>query len=346
MANPQPKSTLIRRYIVEHVAAHPDDIAARTAARFRISRQAVHRHLQALEQAGVLCSEGRTRGRRYRLAPLKQLQITLNVAGLQEHRPWLDHVRPLLADLPDNVVRICDYGFSEMLNNVIDHSGSPSVTLSVVRNAEFVDLQIADHGIGIFRKIKEDCGLHDEFEAVAELAKGKLTSDPRNHTGEGIFFTSRAFDTFAITSGSVVFTHVRSGDNWSMEKCDNPVVGTHVRMAIAARAKTRLKDVFDSFTSQDGEFDFNKTHVPVKLLEIGQENLVSRSQARRLVARFERFREAVLDFKGVKSIGQAFADEIFRVYAHERPDLRLIPMNMSPDVQAMVGRALRRSREQ
>jgi hypothetical protein len=38
-----------------------------------------------------------------------------------------------------------------------------------------------------------------------------------------------------------------------------------------------------------------------------------------VLARVERFRKVLLDFAGVKSIGQAFADEIFRVFAAETP---------------------------
>lgn len=37
--------------------------------------------------------------------------------------------------------------------------------------------------------------------------------------------------------------------------------------------------------------------------------------------RFERFRNIELDFKGVDEIGQAFADELFRVYARAQVTL-------------------------
>ena len=38
---------------------------------------------------------------------------------------------------------------------------------------------------------------------------GKLTTDPHRHTGEGIFFTSRAFDCFEIRSGELRFSRRR-----------------------------------------------------------------------------------------------------------------------------------------
>ena len=37
--------------------------------------------------------------------------------------------------------------------------------------------------------------------------------------------------------------------------------------------------------------------------------LVARSQAKRLLERFDRFEEVVLDFDGVRQVGQGFADE-------------------------------------
>jgi len=65
---------------------------------------------------------------------------------------------------------------------------------------------------------------------------------------------------------------------------------------------------------QDNDFGFSKTHIPVFLAAYGEDNLISRSQAKRLLVRFERFKEIILDFENVESIGQAFADEIFRVF--------------------------------
>jgi hypothetical protein len=53
----------------------------------------------------------------------------------------------------------------------------------------------------------------------------------------------------------------------------------------------------------------------------------------------ERFREAVIDFNGIDEVGQGFLDELFRVWAREHPDTRLVPINMSPVVERLVRRA-------
>jgi hypothetical protein len=67
---------------------------------------------------------------------------------------------------------------------------------------------------------------------------------------------------------------------------------------------------------------------------------VARSQAKSLTASLGRSGNVVVDFDGVANIGQAFADELFRVFAVAHPDVQLTPVNMVPAVQQMVRRAL------
>lgn len=100
-----------------------------------------------------------------------------------------------------------------------------------------------------------------------------------------------------------------------------------------------MTTVFDEDADLD-EYTFDKTVVPVRLAQHEGEKLVSRSQAKRLAHRFERFKRVVLDFEGVDEIGQAFADELFRVFAAAHPDVRLTPINTAPRVADMVRRAL------
>jgi len=85
----------------------------------------------------------------------------------------------------------------------------------------------------------------------------------------------------------------------------------------------------------------SKTRTVVRLFAIGTE-FVSRSQAKRLVHGLDKFREVVLDFKGVDLVGQGFADEVFRVWAREHPDVKLIPTDMNDAEAFMVERAIRK----
>ena len=84
---------------------------------------------------------------------------------------------------------------------------------------------------------------------------------------------------------------------------------------------------------------FSRTHVVVHLARSGGEKLVTRSQAKRVMARLDRFREVVLDFTCVEDVGPAFADEIFRVFHNEHPTVRLTVTNAVEEVSKMIRRA-------
>jgi len=79
----------------------------------------------------------------------------------------------------------------------------------------------------------------------------------------------------------------------------------------------------------------NKTHFFLSLVALG-DNLVSRSQAKQIAARFENFSEVELDFSGVEEIGQGFADELLRVWQIAHPQTRLVASNANENVMKMI----------
>ena len=257
-----------------------------------------------------------------------------------EDRVWRECFAGLLSRLPDNVRQICNYGLTEMFNNATEHSSGATITTGLRRTYLQSRLYVIDDGIGIFKKIKEGLNLADEREAILELAKGKVTTDPTGHSGEGIFFTSRMFDSFSLMANGLLFSHVvskdGSEDDWLIETRPKAPSGTRVEMEIASMTARAVAEVFDRYTSSAELPSFDKTHVPVGLLRVGEENLVSRSQAKRLLARFARFKEVMLDFEGVNHIGQAFADEIFRVYKNQHPDIKIVTLRANDDVLATI----------
>lgn len=327
----------VRRRALELARDGERGIASRLASEFGLSRQAAHGHLAALVREGQLEATGQTRARVYRLATLVKTSRSYVREGLSEDVVWKEVFAPAVSDLPDNVRAIWQYGVTEMVNNAIDHSGSAQVHVGVRRNALNTDGWVADDGEGIFLKIQRALSLYDPRESILELAKGKLTTDPDNHTGEGIFFTSRAFDAFDIRSGRLHFVHDGTEFDFLLERPED-APGTLVLMRLANRSPRVLNAVFVEFAAPD-EFRFDRTVVPVRLAQYEGEKLVSRSQAKRLSNRFERFRNVVLDFEGVSEIGQAFADELFRVFAGDHPQVLLAPVNMNDTVANMVKRA-------
>lgn len=342
MAAKPTRAHLIREFILRNVADHPRDISSHTAKTFGVSRQTVSRHLSTLVKAGFLEAEGQTRARRYKLKPIIQEAHRLPVEGLQEDRVWRETIAPKLSGRADpNVLQICEYGATEMINNVIDHSESKEIIVAINLDSIDVEIVIADSGIGIFQKIQSELNLDDPRHALLELSKGKLTTDPEHHTGEGIYFTSLAFDEFDISSGNLYYKKFRDDDEWMIETHtrDTTILGTVIRMKIERYSDRTLKTAFDSASAEDKDFRFSRTHVPISLLKYGEENLVSRSQAKRLLARFERFEEVMLDFRGIENIGQAFADEIFRVFANRHPEIKIVALFTTPEVARMIERA-------
>jgi anti-sigma regulatory factor (Ser/Thr protein kinase) len=335
---PQKKTEEIRKFILENIEDHPSDITSVVSAKFDISRQASHRHIQKLVAEDLVIAKGSTRDRQYAVKPLIKTTKRFEISGLEEDKVWREHVRSYLDDLPDNIVQICQYGFTEMVNNAIDHSEGKNLTIRVKRTYKLIEISVLDDGIGIFAKLQKEFNLDDPLHAILELSKGKLTTDPAHHTGEGIFFTSRMFDVFSIISGKLFFAKLESDNDWLLENKNEIFKGTCITMEIAIKSKRSTQQVFNRY-SVDGDFGFSRTHVPVFLAIYGNENLVSRSQARRVLSRFERFKEVLLDFENVDLIGQAFADEIFRVFQSEHPNIHLSYTNANKQVEQMILRA-------
>jgi hypothetical protein len=139
------------------------------------------------------------------------------------------------------------------------------------------------------------------------------------------------FDNFSIISGRLRFTHDALLGEDRLVEIEKEEKGTAVILEIHAQSRRTAKEVFDQFAVSQDDYGFTRTHVPVALAQYGDENLV---------ARFDRFKEVQLDFKGVLMLGPAFADEIFRVFRHQNPQIRLIWLNANAEVEKMIRRAL------
>ncbi|GAG64820.1 unnamed protein product, partial [marine sediment metagenome] len=233
------------------------------------------------------------------------------------------------------IIGICEYGFTEIFNNVIDHSVGSNAFAGYTHLPNKIKMFVSDDGVGIFNKITRELKLADNREAILELSKGKLTTDPQNHTGEGIFFTTRMFDKFSILSGDLYFSHGLF-DDWLIEDKKDKTKGTYVRMEIATKSSRTVQDIFDKYSGEEYDYGFRRTHVPLLLAKYGEGKLVSRSQAKRVLARFDRFDEVLLDFTGVDFVGQAFIDEIFRVYSNKNPKTKILWIRTNSRIDSMI----------
>ena len=339
MAKPSRFEALVRT-VTRDVAQHPRDLTRHYADRFGVSRVAANRYIQRLEREGWIARSGPSTHPVFSPGYKRRVACLYPLAGLEEHVAWERDFKPYLSLTP-NVQSIASHGFTEMVNNAIDHSGGESVLVWTTQDESTLRIIIADDGVGIFAKIFHALGLPDMRQALFELAKGKLTTDPSKHTGEGVFFTSRMFDSFEISANELQFNHDASlPSDWLQEEPGVFLDGTAVFMRISLDSIRTTAEIYSQFTDAPEDYDFSKTVVPMKLARFGDEELVSRSQAKRVIARFDRFRTVILDFSEVQEIGQAFADELFRVYAGSHREVELLPENMTEQVERMWLRAV------
>lgn len=328
------------RTVTRDVAEHPRDLTRHYADRLRVSRVAANKYIQRLEREGWIARSGPLTHPVFSPGYKRRMARLYPLLGLEEHVAWERDFRPYF-NLSPNVQNIVSHGFTEMVNNAIDHSAGRSVFIWTSQDERTLRIIISDDGVGIFAKITDALKLPDMRQALFELAKGKLTTDPSKHTGEGVFFTSRMFDSFEISANGLQFNHDSSlPHDWLQEESGVFPDGTAVFMRISLSSARTAAEVYSQFTDAPEDYDFSRTIVPMKLARFGDEQLVSRSQAKRLIARFDRFRTVILDFTDVQEIGQAFADEIFRVYGGSHREVELIPKNMTEQVERMWLRAV------
>lgn len=239
---------------------------------------------------------------------------------------------------PQNAIINMNYVFTEIFNNAIEHSEGNKIKVGMYVNDFEIKFEIVDNGVGIFEKIKRKAGLEEKRYAILELAKGKFTTEPKSHTGEGIFFSSKIADEFFVASDGLMF----AGDDKDADNIlfDSKLIqlGTLVAFSIKKQTRKIVNKVFADFCDNPDSFGFEKTIVAVRLLEEGSDcpMITSRSQAKRLMARLDRFKTTMLDFSGIKTIGQGFADEIFRVFANSHKTSKIIPVNANKMITNMI----------
>lgn len=331
-----------KRQISELFERDPSLQASEVARFLGVTRQTAHRYLRELVADGRLIVEGAGRSTRYRRSNPVDIR-RFSTRGLEEDRVWSELSAPgmIASDLPKAAETVLQYILTELVNNAIDHSGASEVDVRIARKDVTVELEVRDAGVGIFRHVRDKLGLDSDLEALQELSKGKTTTMPSRHSGEGIFFSSKAANRFEIKSGALTWIVDNGKNDMAVGTADPAVPGTAVRAEIDTANSNELASVFAEYTR---DFEFSKTRTVVRLFAIGTE-FVSRSQAKRLVHGLEKFREVVLDFEGIHLVGQGFADEVFRVWARQHPEVLLIPSAMNEPVAFMVERAIRGGRE-
>lgn len=254
-----------------------------------------------------------------------------------EFRVWQQRIRPVLVDggVPSDCLATLEYVCTEMLNNVLDHSQASRASLRFGWNPRVVAFTLEDDGIGAFAALRDRLELVDDVDAALLMLKGKVTSDPERHTGEGLFFSSRACEWFHLQSGSIGLSRKDEQGWWAFETPNETVAGTRLRFHVSRHHPVSLPDLFERFCPHP-ELSFSRTEVSVGLLRQADGALVSRSQGKRLVAGLERFTSVVFDLASVDTMQQGFADEVFRVWVKAHPEVTVSVRNVAEPVGRML----------
>ena len=328
--------------IIKYLKTHQRATGNELSSYLGVSRQALNKHLKKLINSGIVTKTGATKNAVYEYGSFSSQQTVKELTykkeyqlpGLEEDKVFGDvalilNLKKRVNEKTANIIR---YAFTELLNNAIEHSESDRCIVEILMDQYNFQFAIRDFGIGVFYSIYTKFNLSDENAAVGELIKGKTTTMQARHSGEGIFFTSKSADMMQLRSHNIhlVFDNKKK-DVFLNEK--KSIKGTEVTFTISKNSKRKLTDIFARFAPEEFDYRFDKTKVAVKLF---QEAYISRSEAKRLLFGMDKFKEIVLDFRGVKSIGQGFADEIFRVFSNQHPDITIKTENLSDILKTMI----------
>ncbi len=329
-----PSLSQVTPWITAAALQHPQALPALLMDRLGIGRRSAGSLLRKLVDGHWLQREGSRRRPTYRPGTLRQVVQRYDIAGLQEDTPWRRDFAPCF-ELSPNLRRMAAHAFTELLNNAIDHSGGQRVTVSLRQTALHLQMLVSDDGCGLFQRVAQAFDIHDPQQAMFELSKGKLTSQPERHSGHGLFFTSRLADIFDIHTAPAAFQYRPWGSRQWQSARPAATGGTTVYLAIALDTARTLDAVLHAHSASGQGLGFERTRVPLQLLA-DHGALASRAEARRVAQRLGAFQQADIDFSGLDDVGHGFADELFRVFGRAHPGLALRPLGMNPRVQAMV----------
>ena len=324
------KKKQIVLYLLGKIAQNDPSVTKSVAEAYGINQNTVHTYVKELLDQNVI---RRVKRGKYELVEQAyNYRLARSKGELNDDTyAFVKCLRPHISRYAENVQRIWEYTFSEMVNNVIDHSDAENLTVFVWQNYLSTRTAIVDDGVGIFEKIRNYFAYASLDEAICELFKGKLTTDAANHSGEGIFFSSKLMDRFIIFSSGKTFTNNRYDHEKVLTVSDQESGGTVVFMELSNFTHKQAREVFDLYSDVDG--GFTTTRIPLKNIFDGAP--VSRSQAKRVCSNLEKFREVILDFAELDWMGQGFAHQIFVVFQNRYPEIKLSPVNMNEAIAKM-----------
>ena len=329
----------IKQFILNNISLHQKDIIYTAINQFGISRQAALKHMNALIDDNMVMAYGKTRDRRYKLIPQVNYNKTIPINNefilhdvLQEN--FLLH----LESLPKNIFQICEYSIEALVNNIVEHSQASNLYVKLFLTYSDLNIIISDNGSGLLENIRSKLDLEIVELAALELAKGQITTNLLQNSGEALNTIFHLFDKVEVDSSVYGIVYVSNKEQWDI-KYSTQKQGTRVHLQINPNSKRTCNKIFQNL--------FNKKEqcirIPIILLKYGNKNsLLAKRQAKNIFWNINSINVIQFDFYNIDLIGPAFADELVRKSRSINRGVVIEWFNYNSTIDLLMKRALER----
>ena len=328
----------IKQFILENLTRHQKDIIKAAIHKFGISRQAILKHMHTLISENRVVAYGKTRDRFYELKPRVNYSKTVKISDEFSYIEILQNqILPNLNMLSKNVYDICEFSIMALLSNTIDHANASRLYYKLYVNDNDVHIILSDNGRGIFDHVNRSLQLNNLLTAVIEIAKGHVTSDPENHSGDELRTVIHLFDKVTIDASGLCLTYTNPKQEWT-SSVSMQQTGTRFHLEINTKSRRTLQNVFLKIFDHENKM----VRIPVNLVRNGNEQVSSRLQARRLLHNIRDLKKIEFDFHNIDLIGPAFADELVRKTKEKNQSMDIKWINANKMVDVLMSRAISR----
>ena len=332
-------SNQIKKFILDNLSQHRRDIIYAAIKRFGVSRQAVLKHMHTLINDKQVVAHGKTRDRFYELRPQVNYNKTIPINNKFSTQLVISkNILPNIVSLPKNLVEIIQFSITALLNNISDHSEATKLYLKLYLTYDDFHMVINDNGKGIFGHINSILNLNSIQSAVFELAKGRVTTDKENHSGDELNAVIHLFDMALIESNGIFLKFINKTSSFTSGSSMQQK-GTRIHLKINPDSKRTCGKTFKKLF----DIQHRYTSIPVSILRQNKnEQINSRNQAKSILSNLNNVRKIKFDFNNVDLIGPAFADELIRGLNKKEKAIEIQWINSNEMIDIMMSHAVER----
>ena len=329
----------IKKFILDNLSRHQRDIIHTAIQRFGVSRQAVLKHMHTLIDEKQVIAYGKTRDRFYELRPQVNYNKSILIDNAFSSQSIItEYVLPHLASLPKNLVEIIQFSMGALLNNILDHSMATKLYYKLYLTYDDFHMILNDNGNGIFGHINYVLNLGGNQNAAIELAKGRITTDEENHSGDELNSVFHLFDKAKIESNGMFLNYVNKNSCYAAGKSIQKK-GTRIHLKINPESRRTCQETFKKLFDLQNKY----TLVPINILRISEnEQINSRAQAKSILRKVDNIKTIKFDFNNVDLIGPAFADELIRTIRKSGKAIEIQWINSNEIIDVMMSHAMNR----